>query len=106
IRPVNMPQSPQSGVMRMPEIVIHAGTLLAEPGQPLKHQQSLRISGDRIAAVADGFVDPPDGARLIDLSDSFVLPGLIDCHVHLTMQFGPRHRLELVEESDPKVSLS
>ena len=51
------------------EIVIHAGRLLAEPGQPPKASQSLRIAAGRITAVADGFVDPPPGARLIDLKD-------------------------------------
>ncbi len=88
-----------------PETVIHAGRLLAEPGQPAKSGQSLRIAGDRIVAMADGFVDPPDGARLIDLKDRFVLPGLIDCHVHLTAQLGPGYRLRLVEDSDPKTGL-
>ncbi|MEJ0065376.1 MAG: hypothetical protein WDM85_07960 [Caulobacteraceae bacterium] len=48
---------------------------------------------------------PPPGATLIDLKDWFVLPGLIDCHVHLTMQLGPGMRLALVEDSDPKTGL-
>ncbi len=87
------------------ETVIHAGKLLAEPGQPAKAQQSLRIADGRIVAVGDGFVDPPPGARLVDLRDRFVLPGLIDCHVHLTMQLGPGMRLALVEDSDPKTGL-
>jgi imidazolonepropionase-like amidohydrolase len=87
------------------EIVIHAGRLLAEPGQPAKARQSVRIEDGRIAAVADGFVDPPPGARLVDLKDRFVLPGLIDCHVHLTMQLGPNQRLRFVEDSNPKIAL-
>src|ERR1700674_3578024 len=87
------------------EIVIHAGRLLAEPGQATKSQQSIRIADGRIAAVAAGFVDPPPGATVIDLRDRFVLPGLIDCHVHLTMQLGPGQRLALVEDSDPKTGL-
>jgi imidazolonepropionase-like amidohydrolase len=87
------------------EIVIHAGRLLAEPGQAPKSQQSVRIADGRISAVASGFVDPPAGATLIDLKDRFVLPGLIDCHVHLTMQLGPGQRLALVEDSDPKTGL-
>jgi imidazolonepropionase-like amidohydrolase len=87
------------------EIVIHAGRLLAEPGQPPKSGQSLRISDGKIAEVAAGFLDPPPGARLIDLKDKFVLPGLIDCHVHLTMQLGPGERMRFVEDSDPKVGL-
>jgi imidazolonepropionase-like amidohydrolase len=87
------------------EIVIHAGRLLAEPGQPPKSRQSVRIEGGRIVGVAEGFVDPPPGARLVDLRDKFVLPGLIDCHVHFTGQLGPRQRLGFVEDSDPKVGL-
>jgi len=88
-----------------PETVIHAGWLLADPGAAPKRQQSVRIAGDRIVAVADGFVEPPAGARVIDLKDRFVLPGLIDCHVHLTSQLGPGQRLRMVEDSDPKVGL-
>ena len=87
------------------ETVIHAGRLLAEPGQPPRSQQSIRVADGKIVAVSDGFVGPPPGATLIDLKDRFVLPGLIDCHVHLTMQLGPGMRLGLVEDSDPKTGL-
>lgn len=62
--------------------VIHAGTLLAIPGQPPRREASIVIRGQRIAEVRDGYVEVP-GARVVDLRDSFVLPGLIDMHVHL-----------------------
>jgi imidazolonepropionase-like amidohydrolase len=87
------------------EIVIHAGRLLADPGQAPTSRRSLRIADGRIVAISDGFVAPPPGARLIDLKDRFVLPGLIDCHVHLTMQLGPNQRMRFVEDSDPKIGL-
>jgi imidazolonepropionase-like amidohydrolase len=87
------------------EIIIHAGRLLADPGASPQAQQSLRIVDGKIAAVSAGFVDPPEGARLIDLKDRFVLPGLIDCHVHMTMQLAPGQRLRLVEDSNPKIGL-
>jgi imidazolonepropionase-like amidohydrolase len=87
------------------ESVIHAGRLLAEPGQPAATRQSIRIVDGKITAIADGFIIPPVGAQLIDLKDRFVLPGLIDCHVHLTMQLGPNMRLGFVEDSDPKIGL-
>ncbi len=85
--------------------VLHAGTLLADANHGPKQQQSVLIEGKRIKAVADGFIDPPEGAQLIDLSDAFVLPGLIDCHVHFTAQFGPKYHIEIVEDSAPKVGL-
>jgi imidazolonepropionase-like amidohydrolase len=87
------------------ETVIHAGRLLTTPGEAAKSGQSLRIADGRIKSVASGFIDPPAGARLIDLKKKFVLPGLIDCHVHLTAQLGPDYRLRLVEDSNPKVAL-
>ena len=65
-------------------VVIHAGTLLDRPGRAPRRNASILVRGNRIEAVQDGFVAPPAGARLIDLSDRFVLPGLIDSHVHLT----------------------
>jgi imidazolonepropionase-like amidohydrolase len=64
-------------------IVIHAGTLLDRPGRAPRRNASIIVNNGRIEAVQDGFVAVPDGARLIDLSDRFVLPGLIDSHVHL-----------------------
>ncbi len=66
------------------DIVIHAGTLLDRPGQEPRQNATIIVRDGRIASVQDGFTAPPAGARLIDLSDSFVLPGLIDSHVHLS----------------------
>jgi imidazolonepropionase-like amidohydrolase len=83
--------------------VIHAGILLADPGIQPKSKQSVLIEGERIKAVSDGFIDPPAGSEVIDLRKKFVLPGLIDCHVHLTSQLDREYRLRRVEDSDPKV---
>lgn len=91
--------------MQTHETVIHAGRLLATPGEAPRRGQSVWIAGGKIKSVASGFIDPPSGARLIDLKDKFVLPGLIDCHVHLTAQLGADYRLRLVEDTDPKVAL-
>jgi imidazolonepropionase-like amidohydrolase len=93
------------GSERMSEIVIHAGRVMLEAGQAIKSAQSIRVADGRIVGIAEGYVAPPPGARLIDLKDKFVLPGLIDCHVHLTSQLGPGQRLKFVEDSDPKVGL-
>ena len=86
--------------------VIHAGFLLADPDIQPKSEQSILIEGERIKAVSDGFIDPPPGCELIDLRKKFVLPGLIDCHVHLTAQLDRGYRLRTVEDSDPKAALN
>jgi imidazolonepropionase-like amidohydrolase len=86
-------------------IVIHAGTLLAKPGEEPKPKQTIRIDGGRIEGVESGFAAAAAGETLIDLSDQFVLPGLIDCHVHLTGEFGPHHKMDLVEEGPEAIAL-
>jgi imidazolonepropionase-like amidohydrolase len=63
--------------------VIHAGTLIAVPGQAPRRQASVVVRGRRIAEVRDGFVDVP-GARVVDLRTATVMPGFIDSHVHFS----------------------
>ncbi|MGZ8282211.1 MAG: amidohydrolase family protein [Allosphingosinicella sp.] len=76
-------QSPSPPAADAAVVVIHAGTLLDRPGRAPRRSASIVIRDGRIESVQDGFVAAPAGARLIDLSDRFVLPGLIDSHVHL-----------------------
>ncbi|WP_066652002.1 MULTISPECIES: amidohydrolase family protein [Sphingomonas] len=62
---------------------IHAGTLLDRPGQAPRKTATIVIRDGKVAEVRDGYATPEAGATLIDLKDRFVLPGLIDMHVHL-----------------------
>ncbi len=62
---------------------IHAGKLLDRPGQPPRDKATVIIRDGKVAEVRDGFAAPEAGATLIDLKDRFVLPGMIDMHVHL-----------------------
>jgi imidazolonepropionase-like amidohydrolase len=63
-------------------IDVHAGRVLTD--------QAILIEGDRIKQVgAFQSIKAPAGARVVDLSNATVLPGLIDCHTHLT--FEPSH---------------
>lgn len=80
-----------------PTTVIHAGTLLAIPGEAAANNQTVILEGNLVVRVADGFIEPAEidaEATLIDLSDKFVLPGLMDMHVHLLGELGPNSRME------------
>ncbi len=79
--------------------IVYAGTLLAVPGEAPKARQTITIEGNRITAIDDGFADPANIAgqvTIIDLSDKFVLPGLMDMHVHLLGELGPNSRTEVL----------
>lgn len=62
---------------------IHAGTLLARPGESPRGPSTIIIRGDKIAELRDGYAEAEPGARVVDLKDRFVMPGLVDMHVHL-----------------------
>ena len=76
-------------------LVAHVGRLLAVPGQPVTQQQTVVVRNDKVGEILDGFVDPAGIERdaetrltVLDLRDYFVLPGLMDAHVHLARATG------------------
>jgi imidazolonepropionase-like amidohydrolase len=65
-------------------IVIRAGKLIDVRNGRVLAGQSILIEGERIKAVGAN-IQTPDGARVIDLGKSTVLPGLIDNHTHVLL---------------------
>jgi predicted amidohydrolase YtcJ len=63
--------------------VIHAGTLLDGVSEIPRRHVTIRVHADEIVAVEDGFVAALPPAELIDLATATVMPGCIDCHVHV-----------------------
>ena len=67
--------------------IVHAGMLLAVPGAPPEREKTIVIRNDIIESVLDGYVSPAQAgageAEVVSLEDRFVLPGLMDMHVHL-----------------------
>jgi len=82
-------------------VVVHAGRLLDRPGHAPRGPSTIVIRDGRISDVRDGFVDVPGSQRVIDQRTRFVLPGLIDSHVHLVSDTGGQMgQLEDVQVED------
>ncbi|WP_426041781.1 amidohydrolase family protein [Brevundimonas sp. TWP2-3-4b1] len=66
--------------------LVQAGHLLDRPGQAPRGASTVVIRDGKVEAIRDGFVgvEAYPAATVVDLRDRFVLPGLIDSHVHLT----------------------
>jgi imidazolonepropionase-like amidohydrolase len=69
-------------------LAIRAGRLLDGKGDTPINNAVILIEGDRITAVGPG-LPLPAGTNVLDLSTATVLPGLIDCHTHLLLNFNP-----------------
>lgn len=76
------------------DVIIHAGRVIDGVSDEVLREQSISIRGGRIQSIEPGFVSPGD-AKLLDLSDATVLPGLIDCHVHLAYDLAKYGQLQL-----------
>ena len=69
--------------------IVRAGHLFDARAGAMLADRAIRVEGERIAAVgpaAEILKDAPKDAATVDLSGSYVLPGLIDCHTHVLLQ--------------------
>jgi imidazolonepropionase-like amidohydrolase len=79
----------QTGDKKEPpkRIAIKAGRLIDTKTGAVTNNAFVLIEGDKITAVGPD-VKVPAEVEVIDLKDKTVLPGLIDCHTHMTFQPG------------------
>jgi len=88
-------------------VVVHAGRLLDRPGKAPRGPSTIVIRDGRVGEVRDGFVDVPGSQLVIDQRTRFVLPGLIDSHVHLVTDTGGQMgQLEDVQLEDAELAFN
>ena len=91
---------PVAGAAQTSEpIVLHAARLLQVDTGTILTPGEVLVAGERIQAVGVS-VDHPANAKIIDLGDTTLMPGLIDAHVHLFLHPGAED-LQTVQESVP-----
>ena len=78
---------------------IKAGRLVDPQAGTVLNDQIILIRDNKIEKVGKGLAIPAD-AKVIDLSQMTVLPGLIDCHTHLADGAHRRRRSLVATEED------
>ncbi len=79
-------QRPTLGRIRMTQntsLLLRNGKLLDLTTGTLISGKEVLVDGERITAVRDQSAAPPAGVTVIDLGGRTLMPGLIDCHVHV-----------------------
>jgi imidazolonepropionase-like amidohydrolase len=80
-------------------VILHAARLLEVDTGKILTPGEVLVEGERIRAIGSS-VEHPSGAKVIDLGDTTLMPGMIDAHVHLFLHPGAED-LQTVVESVP-----
>jgi imidazolonepropionase-like amidohydrolase len=80
-------------------VVIHAGRVITDASQPARGASTITVVDGKITGIVDGY-STAAGARVVDLKDKTVLPGLVDMHVHLEGDPGGDFRDDAVITDD------
>jgi imidazolonepropionase-like amidohydrolase len=78
-------------------IVLTNARLFDGTGSPVREGASVTISDGRVESIADSSTEIPATVSTVDLGGRFLMPGLIDCHTHLTISAAPK----LAEGEEP-----
>lgn len=87
------------------DTLIHAGRLIDGTSNRAFTERTIRVDGDTIVAIEDGYVTAGSGDEVIDLSDRTVLPGLMDMHVHISSEYSANSRLNQFTKNEADLAL-
>jgi imidazolonepropionase-like amidohydrolase len=69
--------------------ILHCGKLIDVTKAQVLNEYSIIVEGNKIVDVLAGYAKPSGTDKVIDLKNRTILPGLIDCHVHMEHETSP-----------------
>lgn len=93
-------------------VLIQAGNLVDVEAGAVRADQSILVRDGRIVEVGSN-IEAPEDAHVVDLTGSYVMPGLIDAHTHLALQemdgsdindHGSYYYVSLIEDTSMRVA--
>jgi len=83
---------------------IHCGNLIDGISNTPKSKMTIVVENDKIIAIQDGFPEGTENDRVINMKDKTVLPGLIDCHVHLEAEITKSAMIDALQNTDADIA--
>jgi imidazolonepropionase-like amidohydrolase len=75
-------------------IILHCGKLIDVTKGQVLNEYSVIVEDNKITGVQPGYTKAAGTDRVIDLKNRTVMPGLIDCHVHMEDETNPNRYLQ------------
>jgi len=76
------------------DTLLHVGNLIDTNNGDITKAVTIRVIGNEISEVTKGYANPNKNDQVINLKQSFVLPGFMDMHVHLAQEYVPKAERE------------
>ncbi|MCR8559638.1 amidohydrolase family protein [Mucilaginibacter sp. BJC16-A38] len=83
---------------------IYCGKLIDGISNTVQKQVTIVVDSGRIKNIINGYADAGNTVKIIDLKSKTVLPGLIDCHVHLEAILSTNTLLEVFTLTDADIA--
>ena len=82
------------------DTLLHVGNLIDVENGELRKAITITVSSSEIKSITKGYARASQNDTVIDLKNSFVLPGFMDMHVHLAQEYVPK--AERPSKSEPE----
>ena len=83
---------------------IHCGKLIDGVANSPQNEMTIVIDGNKITGIEKGYTAGTSADHVIELKNKTVMPGLIDCHVHLESEFTKTSALDGFRFTDADIA--